>query len=118
MKKVLVVEDEQTISRLMQIVLEGTDCEVRAIAKNVEDALLAATWADVDVAFVDYILGHDSITGKEVAKAGRKYRGKDVQIILLTALSPHFLPRDVLEVCDSYLQKPVDTKTLIKYTGC
>lgn len=96
----------------MRVVLENIDCEVRTITKNFEDALRPETWANIDIAFVDYMLGHKEITGEDVVAAGRRHRGSDVRIIMLSALSRELLSKELLANLDAHIQKPVDIETL------
>lgn len=51
--RVLVVEDEAMIAMLLETYLEGMDCDVVAVAGNVQEAVRMATQLQFDFALLD-----------------------------------------------------------------
>jgi len=110
MKKVLIVEDDPKISRVLELELSHEGYITRVVGDGY-DALIEFEEFKPDIVILDILL--PGLNGKEVAK---RLRDKDanVGIIMLTALGDI---RDKLEAfkygADDYLVKPFSIEELI-----
>ncbi|MGD1997014.1 MAG: response regulator transcription factor [Anaerolineae bacterium] len=109
-EKILVVDDEPRVVRLVSSVLEAVDYEVVAAASG-EPAIEMVALEQPDLVLLDILLPHD-IDGYEVCRRVREF--SDVPVIMLTAKAQE---DDVLrgfEVgADDYLIKPFSAKELV-----
>jgi CheY-like chemotaxis protein/predicted regulator of Ras-like GTPase activity (Roadblock/LC7/MglB family) len=104
-KRVLIVDDDQSIARLLKYSLEklGTDYEI-VTAVNSFDALDEVEKQAFDLVVVDYMM--PGLTGIDVARAVRRI-SPDTQVVLMTAYGTQRL-RDTTKYLglDGYIDKP------------
>jgi len=107
--QVLVVDDDDTVCRIVRRMLSGEEHEVRA-ANSVAAALKIIEQESFDVYVLDYRLPDGS--GLDVAGRIREKRGA-APIILMSGYDPSVvaLRADQLRITD-FLQKPFSRKTL------
>lgn len=111
-RKILVVDDEERIRKLVILYLETDDFEVSE-AENGEEALQLALNEDFDLIILDIMMpGKDGI---EVTKELRQH--KSTPILLLTAKSEE---NDILEGfeagADDYVKKPFSPREVLQRT--
>ena len=111
--RILIVEDDASIARLVQLELEHEGAEVR-VAHDGEEGLAAAKEFGPEAVVLDIMLpGMDGVAVlRELRRSGP--RGGDVPVIMLTARDApsdkiHSLDRGA----DDYLTKPFDTGELL-----
>ena len=86
MKRVLVIDDEQTVRSLVALSIEGPECKVDAFA-NGGDALEALSSDAPDLILLD--VGLPGMTGDEVLRRLRAdARTATVPVVMLTGLEP------------------------------
>lgn len=110
--KVLIVEDEESISTLLDYNLSREDFETR-IAVDGEDALLKTQEFHPDIVILDWML--PKVSGIEVCRRLRQNPDtRNLPIIMLTARSEETDRIRGLETgADDYLTKPFSTAELI-----
>ena len=110
--KVLIVEDEESISTLLDYNLTREDFETR-IAVDGEDALLKTQEFHPDIVILDWML--PKVSGIEVCRRLRQNPDtRNLPIIMLTARSEETDRIRGLETgADDYLTKPFSTAELI-----
>ena len=110
MAKILVVDDEPRVVRLVSEVLKAGGCEVIAAASG-EPALEMLALERPDLVLLDVLLPHN-LDGYEVCRRIREFC--DVPVIMLTAKA---LESDLLRGfdagADDYLTKPFSAKELV-----
>lgn len=107
--RILLVDDDLNISRLVQLYLEKEGFEVQTAARG-DDALSAFRRQPPDLMLLDVML--PGMDGWQVLKAVRKSSG--IPIIMLTAREETFDKVLGLELgADDYVTKPFDTKELV-----
>lgn len=110
MKKVLIVEDDPKISRVLELELSH-EGYITKVVSNGYDALIESEDFKPDVVILDILI--PGLNGKEVAKRLRD-RDSKLGIIMLTALGDI---KDKLEAfrygADDYLVKPFSIEELI-----
>jgi CheY-like chemotaxis protein len=86
MKRVLVVDDEQSVRSLVSLSLEGPDCKVEAFCDG-RDALESLTSAQPDLILLD--VGLPGMPGDEVLRRLRAdKRTAEIPVVMLTGLEP------------------------------
>jgi len=86
MKRVLVIDDEQTVRSLVALSIEGPDCKVEAFADG-RDALESLTGHTPDLILLD--VGLPGMAGDEVLRRLRAdARTATVPVVMLTGLEP------------------------------
>jgi len=86
MKRVLVVDDEQSVRTLVSLSLEGPDCKVEAFCDG-RDALEALNEEYPDLILLD--VGLPGMRGDEVLRRLRAdKRTASIPVVLLTGLEP------------------------------
>ena len=86
MKRVLVIDDEQTVRSLVSLSLEGPDCKVDAFCDG-RDALESLTAERPDLILLD--IGLPGMPGDEVLRRLRAdKRTASIPVVLLTGLEP------------------------------
>lgn len=106
---ILLVDDDPSISRLVQLYLEKEGFEVHTAARG-DDALTAFRRLPPDLMLLDVML--PGLDGWQVLKAVRKTSA--IPIIMLTAKDETFDKVLGLELgADDYITKPFDTKELV-----
>ncbi len=110
--KVLIVEDEESISTLLDYNLSREDFETR-LAVDGEDALLKTQEFQPDIVILDWML--PKVSGIEVCRRLRQNPDtRNLPIIMLTARSEETDRIRGLETgADDYLTKPFSTAELI-----
>lgn len=109
MFKILVVEDDKSISRLLELELSHAGYKVK-IAKDGREALEFYENFKPDIILLDIML--PKINGLEVAQAIREY-DKDVGIIILTAKGELETKIDGLKNADDYVVKPFEIEEIL-----
>src|SRR5699024_12836702 len=108
-KKVLVVDDEERIRRLIRMYLERDELEVEE-ADNGEDALDMALENDYDVILLDIMM--PEMDGIEVCEKLREE--KNTSIIMLTAKGEESNRVQGFEVgADDYIVKPFSPREVV-----
>jgi len=108
--KILVVDDEPKLVRLVREVLTATGYEVVSVSKG-EQAIEAAALEQPDLILLDIVLA-DRTDGFEVARRLRKFT--DTPIVMLTAKAREADVLKGFEVgADDYLTKPFSSKELL-----
>lgn len=118
MKRILVVDDEDNIRRLLMLTLEDLEeQEVEILqAQNGEVALTLINEYDIDLVYLDVMMPKKD--GYEVCEIIRKSKGRDkIYIVLLTAKGQEFDKKKGIEVgANLYLTKPFDPEFLLNKT--
>ena len=110
MKKILIVEDEQSIRTLLDYNLKQENFET-ILAGDGEDAILKATSEKPDLILLDIML--PKMDGIEVCKALRK-SNIDIPIIMLTAKGDELDKLLGLEIgADDYMTKPFSPREVV-----
>ena len=105
-KKVLVVEDQADIRRMMKILLELHGYDVIEAADGYE-AVEKALEQDPDLIFMDMAM--PVLDGLDSTRAIRKHEElDDVPIIAVTAFGEFYADRALNAGCTDVLQKPID----------
>jgi CheY-like chemotaxis protein len=108
--RVLIVEDNITLARLLEMALVGYGHDVQ-IARNGTEALTVAATFRPNVALID--LGLPGLDGLYVTKELRKSHD-DILIIATTGRdSPEDVERSRAAGCDHHLVKPVDLNQIV-----
>ncbi|HLZ59146.1 MAG TPA: response regulator [Ktedonosporobacter sp.] len=109
-KTILVVDDDEGITEVMQIVLEGEGYRVQT--SRTGDCLHQFHGTSPDLILLDILLiGRD---GREVCKALKSNpQTAHIPVIMLSAYSDTGLVAD-MSGADGYLEKPFDLDTLIE----
>lgn len=118
MKRILVVDDEENIRRLLMLTLEDLEeQEVEILqAQNGEEALIFMNEYDIDLVYLDVMMPKKD--GYEVCEIIRKSKARDkIYIVLLTAKGQEFDKKKGIEVgANLYLTKPFDPEFLLNKT--
>lgn len=110
MRRVLVVEDHEELSRLIQIHLADLDCDVVRVADGLEAVKLAEA-GEFDLVILDLML--PGLDGLEVCRRLRN-RSKYIPIIMLTSKSSELDRILGLELgADDYVTKPFSYRELM-----
>lgn len=108
--KVLIIEDEKSLARLMEVELslQGKEVEVRHDGKS---GLIAALEGGADLVLLDWML--PDLEGIEVCRILRS-KGSTVPIIMITAKQGVSYEVEGLHVgADDYITKPFDMEQLL-----
>lgn len=115
MKKVLVVDDEENIRRLLMLTLEELEDQNVEIlqGKDGDEALKLMKENDIDLVYLDVMMPKKD--GYEVCEIIRKDNLKDkIYIVLLTAKGQEFDKKKGIEAgANLYLTKPFDPEFLL-----
>ncbi len=110
---ILLVEDDRSIRRYLEVTLQRTGYKVIAAADGLE-AMKAALAGSVDAVVTDAIMPH--LNGYELCRFLRRHpKLKQLPIILLSGLERADSSHEAEERADVYLAKPVRPEEL---TGC
>jgi two-component system response regulator ArlR len=111
---ILVVEDDQTIARFVELELQHAGYDVRRVAEG-DSALSAVEEAEPDLIVLDLMI--PGVDGLEVARRLRS-QGREMPILMLTARSE---TQDVVTGfdagADDYLRKPFEIPELLSRIG-
>ena len=114
-KRILLVDDEPSVTRLLQMYLEATGVyEVRA-ENDSKQALAAAQGFKPDIIFLDLVMpGRDGTA--VAAEISADAALKDVPIVFLTALvTEKEVGRDGRDIGGySFLAKPIDPEKIVE----
>ena len=114
-KRILLVDDEASFTRLMKLNLETNgNCEVR-VENNPQQALAAARSFKPDLIFLDIIM--PDTDGGEIAAALRAEKTlKDTPIVFLTAVvsKNEVIQRGDVIGGQTFLAKPVSVADMLK----
>ncbi|MEW6516224.1 MAG: response regulator [candidate division FCPU426 bacterium] len=112
MHKILVVDDEPAIARLVQISLVSSGFEVRTVGNGQSALELLAQW-QADVVVLDVMM--PGLSGYEVCAAIRRQPDLEhIKVIFLTAKStPADVARGLAVGGNDYLAKPFDPDDLL-----
>jgi DNA-binding response OmpR family regulator len=104
--RVLIVDDQKEVSRLLRSALETIEQElIVSEAPSGEEAILESTRGKIDLLIADYRL--PGITGVELMKKFRS-RNPNVKVIMVTGVTDPRLVKEVSECgADSFFTKPV-----------
>lgn len=118
MKRILVVDDEENIRRLLMLTLEDLEDQNVEIlqGKDGEEALELIKQNHIDLVYLDVMMPKKD--GYEVCEIIRKDKLKDkIYIVLLTAKGQEFDKKKGIEVgANLYLTKPFDPEFLLNKT--
>lgn len=111
--KILVVDDEPSITRLVRMILEVAGYEVRT-ALGGEQALAEAELWEPELVVLDIMM--PGLDGYQVCKTLKKQREtRRIKVLFLTALgSPENTGNGYAAGADEYMVKPFDTDVLLK----
>ena len=109
-ERILIVEDEQNVARLISSALEYFNYEIAGIVATGEDAIAKVSQGNVDLVLMDIVLSSE-MTGTEAA--GKIRSQFDIPIIFLTAyLNESLLDHAKLSEPFGYLLKPFNEREL------
>jgi DNA-binding response OmpR family regulator len=114
MKKILVVEDETHIQRLIKLILEKHGLHVDAVS-NGEEALQFLSANDTpDLILLDILMpGIDGLQVLRTIKANANM--KEIPVIMLTALAQETVVMKGIELgAEDYIRKPFHPQELVK----
>lgn len=114
MPKVLVVEDETHIQRLIRLVLEKNGLSVDAVGTG-EDALkFLANEARPDLILLDILMpGIDGLSVLRTVKSNQSM--KDIPVVMLTALAQESVVLQGIKLgAADYIRKPFHPAELVK----
>lgn len=106
---VLVVEDEEIWSKMIQLVLLDFGYSIARIVNNTEDALTAFSECDYDIILMDINLNGKN-SGIELGKVVNKVYKKP--FIFITASGDHTLMAAAAAKPSAYLPKPINPSSL------
>jgi len=109
MAKILIIEDEKSIQRMVEYDLKQLEHEVESALDGLEGYKKAST-TKYDVILLDLMLPH--MNGMEICKKLRK-EGNNAYIIMLTAVDDEYTIVQGFEVgADDYITKPFSPREL------
>src|SRR5262245_14365655 len=111
-KKILVVDDEPNIQKMLKTLLEINEYEVETVS-NGEEALIKISGALPDLVLLDLVM--PKVNGYKVLESLRaEVRTKELPVILFTAAPPEVAAKSGANALDAvdYVLKPFDRMTL------
>ncbi len=113
MYKILVVDDDESVRKLVAACLRKTDWSLRQ-ADHAEQALEMAARETPDVALIDIVLPGDSLDGFAVSRALKANPGtRSCRIILMSGWRRPLDPDGLASVgAHAFLEKPFNPMTL------
>ncbi len=108
--KILVVEDDESSSQLISIIIKNFCKEIVCVQSGNEAVDFCRTNPDTDIVFMDILL-----PGMDGYEATRKIRTFNTKIIIIaqTAYALYGEREKALQAgCDDYISKPIDNKQL------
>ncbi len=110
-KKILVVDDEMHLARILQFTLKNAGYEV-FLAYDGREALNKVNEVDPDLVILDLVL--PLIDGYKVCNSIKKNDStRHIPVIILTARDLDTLNFDEDILADTFMQKPFNTDTLL-----
>ena len=115
-KRILVIEDEEALGRLLKWQLESGGYAVQVMTKG-KEGLLAAAEATPDLVILDLML--PDMHGLDVCRELRKvHQPWQIPVLMLTAMAkPIDQLRGFAHGADAYLTKPFDAVELMELVG-
>ena len=113
-RKVLIIEDEVHIQKLLEMILSKSDFEVR-LASNGEDGLKkVGSTPKPDIVLLDIMM--PGIDGLQVLRAIRENSNtKDIPVIMLTALAQENVVLQGVKLgAKDYIRKPFHPQELVE----
>jgi DNA-binding NtrC family response regulator len=111
-KKILVVDDEEAICRLMELVFDNTGHTVLAVY-NGADAVGAVKKEHFDIVFLDIIM--KGINGLETMEEIKKI-SPETQVVIITGnITDNVITEKAIKGADWLFYKPFDIKNIIDY---
>jgi CheY-like chemotaxis protein len=110
---VLVVEGDPATARLMSILLDNEECNVRVVG-SAEDALALLPAFPAQIAVVDLVLPRMSgmLLARQLKAAAST---RDIVLVAVSFADRHHIARVAREVgCAAYLPKPIDARILVQ----
>ena len=114
MLKILVVEDEVHIQRLIKLVLERSNFQVDTVGSGEEALKYLAESPKPDMVLLDILMpGIDGLTVLRAIKANAVH--KDVPVVMLTALAQESVVLQGIKLgAKDYIRKPFHPSELVK----
>jgi CheY-like chemotaxis protein len=107
---ILVAEDDRSVRRYLEIILQRAGFQVIAAADGLE-AMKAALSTDVDAVVTDAHMPH--LSGHELCRFLRRHpKLARLPVVLLSGSEPPAEPPDEADRADAYLSKPVRPEAL------
>lgn len=107
---ILCIDDEPLALRLLVSMLKDKpDVETLHSFDNISDALAFAKTTDIDIAFVDIMLGNEN--GLDFAESLRSLQ-PNCKIIYCTGYSQYAIESINRGIVDGYLLKPIEVKQI------
>ena len=113
-KKIMIVDDEESLIELVRAILEGEGYEVIS-AMNGEEALEKLKTVKPDLILLDMMM--PGMSGREVCERIRKNpKTKDLKIAFLTVAKFSEAGKDILKKMNvaDYITKPFDNEDLVR----
>lgn len=111
-KKVLIVDDSETITKLVQIILESNNFEVFK-EHDGSKAMEAIKTHSPNVVILDLMM--PGMSGEEVFKEIRKDpKTKNLPVLVLTAKADALNWNKNIGTCDTFMTKPFNNDELVK----
>ena len=108
--KILVVEDDESSSQLISIIIKNFCKEIVCVQSGVEAVEFCRNNPDTDIVFMDILL--PEMDGYEATRKIRTFN-KSIVIIAQTAYALYGEREKALEAgCDDYISKPIDNRQL------
>lgn len=117
MKKILIVDDEENIRKLMHIILEETEDDGTEIFEAVdgEEALEIIEREKPQLIYLDIML--PKIDGYDICHRVKTKYGDSIYVVLITAKGQEYDKKKGLEKgADMYLTKPFDPEFILNKT--
>ncbi len=113
MKRILIVDDEESIRRLIEAALEGPDCVVAHAAEGQEGIRLAQA-AHPDLIILDWMM--PGLSGLDVLRELRRNPGTlGIPVVLVTAMCQERNREEAIAAgADAYLFKPFSPLELLR----
>lgn len=110
---ILILEDDESIQKMLEMLLKGEGYKTIAM-ESVLQAFEHIRKGTIDLILMD--IGLPGLDGISFTQKIRKYpQLRDIPIIVITGQPKEFLEGHALRSgCDAYLEKPVNTKKLLK----
>ena len=113
-KKILVVDDDEDIRTTLRFILEDEGYGVDTVENGVEAGIKLSDF-EPDLILMDIMMpGMDGYKAIKYLNAGKERTGRDVKVIVVTALVSEGLLTDLKKMGIKYMNKPVDSRKLMK----
>lgn len=113
-KRVLVIDDDEDVLRVVAKVLGNAGCQVTCVTDPRDIAALTRT--DYDLVLLDVVM--PEIDGLTVCQALRRSVGEDLRICMISAAhDPESVRKASLYGADGFLSKPIRSQDLLALVG-